>query len=378
MAGNKEVREIRELIESTEYDTAFRKCKEISEKKGKLPPQIFYYGALSLFGLGHIRQAETWVENFERYSSDSVHALYLKAYQSLHRGKTDEALLCYTRILERDPSDTFADSLIERLRRGEKSIQRELEIPENFRNYFPGFNEEISDPPMSGLPRSRDGFRPAVIFFIFLGVLLIGIAAYTVPKLFEKKHFSQFHDKLPEMPSSGSVIPADEYVDERPRFIYESSKDALKDYAAARNLILDGRVNSALRTIGKIELSNAGFEIKERATLLREFIPFINPDQFQDHVTIEEILSEPFILRGAQVIWSGKAVSVQKLDERRQRIIFSEKEMNQPPFVVFDVIMENGELIQKGEKITVFGMYDKILTGEMVQIKTLKILKRDP
>ena len=375
MSDQKEIKEIRTLIESSEYDRAFRLCNAVSQKKRKSNPLFCYHGALSLFGLGHIRQAEGWVDEFEKHSPHSVLSLYLRAYQELHRDKMDRALLCYTRILEIDPSDTFADSLIERLRRGEKSVQREIEIPENFKNYFPGFREDEKS-PLPQTNRGPDRFGILVWFFMAAGAILLGIFIFFIPPLFHDNPFKEYGEKLPETPSFGTVIPEKEFVDDKPRFLYKNSKDALMDYAAARGMILEGNVNSALRKIGRIELSNAGFEIKERASLLREFIPIVNPEGFQDSVSVEEIKAEPFILRGAQVIWNGYVESVQNMGKANQRIIFSQKKSGEPPFVVFDIVNEGKEVVKKGERITIFGIYEKILSDELIQIKTLQILNR--
>ena len=209
------------------------------------------------------------------------------------------------------------------------------------------------------------------------GVLVIAAAVYLVPAFFTKDPFSHFQEELPEMPSSGSVIPLEEFVNERPRFIYEDSAEALKDYASARSFILQGQVNSALRKIGKIELSNAGFEIKERATLLREFIPVVDPAGFQDSPDMEDVFQEPYILRGAQVVWTGQVVSVQTTAEKRQKIILSREGPERPPFVTFDIVLEKNQFLEKGEIITVFGIFEKVLTGELLEIKTLQILKRN-
>ena len=155
MQGGREIQDIRALIESSDCDLAYRKCKELSGRKGKKLPHVFYLGALSLFGLGHIRQAETWIDEFEKISPETVHLLYLKAYQNLHRARTDLALVCYTRILELDPSDTFADSLIEKLQEEKKQFKERLKILKTLKIIFRDLTEKVCTNPERFLQKER-------------------------------------------------------------------------------------------------------------------------------------------------------------------------------------------------------------------------------
>ena len=317
-------------LERGEYNEAFQLCQEALEvTKGFAPIEVLYLGACALFGLGHIHQAEQWIEQYKRgFEQDSFY-LYLRAYLALHRGQPEQALLNWTSILQIDPSQSFADQLIERIRRSEEQVMEELHIPEYYSRYLPPLPPSLlegKETPKSWAKKQRStldlrGLFP-ILLFLSLGAGGAGVffffrsGAYeewAVPELLSS--ILEFQEKdleldLPKAPSRGTLLLPEGYKDNRPPYIYEERSALLKDYEEARRKILLGRVNQARFILGRIELSNVSFEIKERVLSLRASIPFLERSKFHDPLAMEDAAAKPYLYRGAQVLWGGKLRSL--------------------------------------------------------------------
>ena len=313
-----------------------------------VPAEVLYYGCLGLFGLGHVQQAAEWIDAHGEATNFSTANLYLEALLHLHRRQVDEALGCWTGIVQSDPAETLADILIERIKSEEERTLRELEIPSSFEEFVPlpyarqaahrpgrkfhqprkqkrkapaqsGVSNEF-DAEGDGRPRAGRRFAPGRIIAQVIGMpgvvpglvaiaVLAGVliaVVYLVPGAFRPVNWSGvLEDRLPAPPSGGSVIPAAR-LPEEPRFEYGDRDGVLAEYNRARQLALQGRPNQARFLLGKIELSNATFEIKERALLLRDSLPYLRIEHFEDALTPDQVFTSPYLLRGSQVHWRGR------------------------------------------------------------------------
>jgi tetratricopeptide (TPR) repeat protein len=366
--------EIQSHLEDGRYEEAYRLCEALSKKKRE--PMLFFYGACALFGLGHIRQAEKWVSRHAEAAPSSPLHLYLKAFLHLHRLEYDRALLCYTSILEIDPSDTFADSLIERMRSGEEQIRREVANPGSFVRFIPLKRvKKREEAALLAMKSGADRFRFILALFIGIGVIVIALSLFFLPRLLDTGVIQKIVPTLPGTPTSGSVIPP-EQMEETPRFLYNSSAEAIEDYERARRSIGDGYVNRARVLLAKIEMSNAGFEITERARLLRDFIPVVDLSEFKDPVSADEIAAEPFMYRDAQIKWHGRVLSVSEDSTGMHRILFVPD--NSSAKAVFPVLEDKNRRVDYGKKIALFAIFEKITDQKIIQLRPIKweILER--
>lgn len=362
------VSEILPLIRERRFDQAFSMVEKLSgESREKTPAEAFFLGALSLFGLGHVRQAENWVQQYFLIKGEDVASLYLKAYLSLHMKNFSDALLCWTRIVEMAPSRVEPDRLIHRLKSGEQDVFRDIQRPDRVLDYIPvftifeldGTSSEKGRPDSErkkirlqppGTKKSGPGgdHRPVSVqktgihkygkFLLFpLAAIFIGAIAgiSTLASGFvdfldgegalEIPFLSSAGSNLPPDPTDGFVHSRDEYGSDRPEFFYSSKEDVLEDFRQAREMILDRQVNGARRLLGKIELSNAGFRLKERAALLRDFIPVLKKLETSNNVLPADFLKETYMLRGAQVSWKGAIEPVRTGGDYRFQVLGTEE-----------------------------------------------------
>lgn len=309
-------RKVSELILSGEYRDAWKLVEGMRREK-KEPAFVDLAGAVCLLGFGHIRQAEEWLDSCEQTGPEFY---YLDALIHLHARRPEEALLCYTRIIDEDPSDTFADRLIERLRADEEKIQDDVGGAP-IERYLPLRQWFIEGTPSAqSHPESRPFLqrvtpilqsRAARLAAIGLAGMLLMLASVFVYFRFIKQ--PDLSEKLPEPPSQGTVIPESQLAGAKVRFIFDSREEVVAQYEDARRKILEGKVNEARLLLNEIDLSNAGFEIKERALLLKQMIPWREPGSFSDPVELSQIMKDPDLYAGVQVELVGEVLERQGL-----------------------------------------------------------------
>ena len=394
-------REIRDALDQGRYKEAYRLCEK-QRAAGDAPAEIYFLAACALFGLGHVHQAGDWVREHGQLTDQGPDFLYLQAYLRLHSRNFREALLDYTRILQLDPSRTLADELIEKLKEGEDRVFREISDPANFVHYVPlRARAKKNVPPaaaVSGTPtgspgKSRAGAKSFPLRGVGIALGIIVLAGVGMGLLFAyapdmADMFARFRGgkasfpgrgDLPDVPARGTVIPREQFGDAPPRFIYEDRDAALKEFKRARAMIVRGAVNQARYLLGKIELSNAGFEIKERALLLRDVIPDVQREKFLDPVEIKAVHQEPYLFRGAQVIWTGVADDVRRgekgLEFKLMRTNFPEAPIRVSwPSRRQTAASQAPEKITDGTVLRVFGIFREKDNRGVLKVEALEIL----
>lgn len=387
----KVLNEIQMLVERGEYDKSFKMCKKNLNIKDD--PALYYFAALSLFGLGHIHQSEKYIEKHGLLSEYSTSYLYLCAYLELHKNHFDRSLLYWTRIVNSDPSDTFADALIEELKTSSNNIQSKISNPARFSHFVPvQYFELISDGPPSNNPDIKSGSRIVKASLPYKKIVLypvLLILAATILYAINHQYFiiDKFiklsglaDDKLPEIPAAGSVTPENHFTDDKPRFFYGDHQEVIREFKKARKLIIENKPNQARFYLGKIELSNASFEIKERALQLRESIPRSYKNNFIDTITIDQVMKEPYIYRGADVLFTGTIENTANTVENIQRMdVTIDGQESRHFLILYDFGAQTGHKkitgLKKDVKIEIFGVFhNKKAKKAIFHASNIKIL----
>ncbi len=386
---HRERSEIEEALHERRFHQAYRICETLDQRLGKkTDPEIYFYGSCALLGLGHVRQAEQWVERYRQRGGESVRFLYLEAFLRLHRGRLDEALLSWTRILALDPSETFADGLIEKLREHPSTIEEEIRRPSSFLKYVPiesspeeqGGGEETPSRQRSSPQRivSRGSRRLFLFSLIPAGTLLVGAVLGILFFLYRRGEdpLRKLEERLPGTPAQGTVIPAGEFAEDPPRFLYETRREVVAEYEKARRLISGGEVNQGRYLLAKIEYSNASFEFKERARLLRDFIPWLPPSRFSDSVGVSTLLKEPLLYRGVQILWRGR-IGPQLSGERGTGQLFYPDGGEREIYLNLGRVHTYPTDLKEGETVDLSGYYRELDEKErpVIEVRTLERIR---
>lgn len=308
-------KKISQLILAGEYRDAWKLVEQSRREGTKERAFIDLAGAVCLLGFGHVRQAEEWLESCEHTGPEFY---YLDALIHLHARRPEEALLCYTRIIDEDPSDTFADRLIDRLRADEEKVQEDVSSAP-IERYLPldQWFLEGDAPAVAGETKPPLFVRAAPLFesrvwriaaLTGAAAVLVALGVFVYIRYFKTPDLSE---KLPDPPSQGTIIPMSELRGTKVRFTFESRAEVIQQYEDARKKILEGRVNEARVLLNEIELSNAGFELKERALLLKQMIPWRAMGEFGDPVELDAVLADPDLYNGVQLELDGDAVQAE-------------------------------------------------------------------
>lgn len=341
--------ELQSLSQQGRFREVYEKYEDLRQKSGNLlRHELIYFGACALLGLGHVHQAETLVSEHAVMPDSEIYNLYLQSYLYLHRARYDQALLGWTRILQLDPSRTFADRLIEKVKTGEGQVKKEIQNPEYLGDYLPlelfvqstsqetletvssvnhGENRSSSrkNAPLKELSLFRIIIFPGILTLIVIGTgyFWIRYTSWTsmygpAPDGFSSfletvsAMFSEKVEQLPPPPITGTVIPESEFRNTTPLHMFRTKKEAIADYDTARTRIASGMVNRGRYLINRINHSNASFEIKERARLLLDFVPIVEESQLQDSPAYSRVIKEFYFYQYCQVLWEGDINAIRR------------------------------------------------------------------
>ncbi len=339
------LRAVYESLLRENYEEAFElSAKALPKRKKSAYYQDLLYGAsCALLGLGHIRQAEQRLKQYpyQKLLERQPRFYYIKAYLALHHKQSAEALLYWTSILDLDPAQSLADHLIARLKKSEDELLEEIKTAPFLRRYVPLELKHLA----FALERKAQGFafagagqrniwqnrlqRPFLLRPVFLIAALLLLSFFLFLYLFGKKEgllvfpmqlgkalfFTYNRLSLPPPPQNGSVLLPEQYK-EKPRFVYPTRQKVIALYKEASYLIQRGLVNQARAILGRLELSNISFELKERVLLLRSSIPFVAARELQDSPSLEAIEQEPYLYRNAQIYWPVQILSYRASSEQ--------------------------------------------------------------
>lgn len=353
--GRLPVRRLTRHVSEGRYEEAYRLASDLRDRFGeKTPASIYYYGAASLFGLGHVHQAESWVEEHGRKDPSGVDHLYLKAFLYLHLGQPDQALLCWTRITQLDPSGRFADELIALAREGHDRLLEKAKPGDSFLDFIPVAVKKKKSGPENGLKKFFERNRLLVSRALLLAFLLFVLIGTLI--LFETEYFRMTPGiTLPEPPARITLNHPESGLSPTSPVNYTSPGMALDEYELARKKVASGKVNQGRYLLNRIESSNAGFELKERARLMKDFIPILRREEFHDPVDYSTVLKEGAFYLGAQVLWKGRVLSV---DQGRDGDSFLMEMIPGSPSV--RVILNHGAgenpSLESGHLVEVFGI----------------------
>ena len=324
----------KQRLTSSNFEEAFQICQEIHQRSKIFKPDVvLYIGTCALFGLGHVHQAEQWMREHDKKAKHNTNYLYLTAFLSLHHNQPAQALLDWTSILQLDPSQTFADRLIARIKNSEKEVLDEISIPNYFKRYIPleiladdlasSSKSDTYSSASSYITSNKFKFIASLFFSQYSkktrNILFLGIGALIlfllllfsmdfsllapISSFFKNRNLSI---TLAQAPSDGAILAPEQYTGELPPIIYGSRREAIAKYISARNKIIKGEINQARLILGHLELSNVNFEFKERVLLLRASIPLLAWDDFKDSLKLSDIQQSPYLYRDAQIFWKGR------------------------------------------------------------------------
>lgn len=216
----------------------------------------------------------------------------------LRRRNTDQALRTYLDVLDLDPSN----------RRAKRALQwlRELDQPEAAIDWFEDGRIRRIIPPIGPyLPRwiALPLGTAAVVALLWLGWPLLsdGIDRLLAGDPRDGSEFLETarYDSLVSEPPEG-VANRFELTEREARQLMARIGDAFNA----------GRDNLVRREINRLEQSNAAPALRERATLVRDYLQEPDFTSFQDNFSYAEVIDDPELHSGVYVRWRGRVANL--------------------------------------------------------------------
>ncbi|MFP4483511.1 MAG: tetratricopeptide repeat protein [Spirochaetota bacterium] len=226
------------------------------------------------------------------------------AVAELKRRRPTDAIQTWLDALEINPNDRLARKGLNLVRRAEHPLTLAQELSER----------EVSAllPPE---PRQR-----LVVRRVSIGVAVVaalGAASYLVAE----RGLLDRLDAAP--PREGEELTRfqqepEEWIDFEGEFRYVYTEAEVEDiFDRAARYFHDFRDNLARREINRILNSNASERVKERATLLIDYIQEPDFNSFQDGFSYTEVAAEPWLYEGCYVRWRGRVTNLRVDDSIR-------------------------------------------------------------
>jgi tetratricopeptide (TPR) repeat protein len=302
MAGN-DLKRAAKLYHAGKYSQAIQ-VLEAQVFRYRESFRFFYVLGMSCLYTGDFGGAYSYLHRALNIKPSDTAAQLGLAVVYLRRGETQEALKIWFNILDRDPKNRQAA-------RGLKLLKRHIEP-----DAFVEFTESKKIHSLLPKDRTRRPYLTAALLIAVLG--LSGIFAF--PYLIG--FYTEMTRDEPRQNIAALDLSVESYqsseVQERVRFRFEE-EELRSRYRRIIDLFHEYRDNLAQREINRLQLSNASPELKQKLTLLEEYIRTPSFGSLQTEFRYREVAENPQLYEDCYVIWKGR---VSNLSVGRERISF--------------------------------------------------------
>ena len=341
--------------------------KRYSDLIRKLEPAIFNYRedaefyyliGLACLHSGDIGGAHSYISRCLQLEPDHVEALLAMAVVDLKRGEGSEALACWLQILEIAPTNHLAKRGLNVARRATHGDSVQQRLRKKGIQWL--------------LPHQKMPVRLLLgrIALATAAVLLLCGAALLIVQWVQR----------PRITRGGSehllfAAEAEQLVDYSGNFRYILTEQEIR--AALRQigeLFHDQRDNLAQREVNRLLNSNAGMEVKQRVSLLSEYLARPDFTDFRDNFTYAEIIAEPWLYNGCYVRWNGRIANLAEgLDgEPLQFDLLVGYETEQRLDGIISIIVRFDTTLANGMAIEIIGRVDADAPPLRVEVGSIR------
>ena len=319
--------------------------KRYSQLIRKLEAAIFYYRedtqfyyllGLACLHTGDYGGAHSYINRCLQLEPDHLEGLLVIAAVELKRGNTTAALSRWLRILEFEPNNRTARRGLNLARTAPHGGSIQSRIRNKGLHWL--------------LPRHKTPLRLVLLRFTLAIVILTALSGATLLIIQRLQ--------LPPSRRGGSehllyAAQIEQIIDYSGSFRYvlteRQIRAALKQIG---DLFHDQRDNLARREINRLLNSNAGMEVKQRVSLLTEYLARPDFTNFRDNFDYADIVAEPWLYDGCYVRWNGRIANLNRDAEpvRFDLLVGYETEQRLegiiPAIVRFETNLEAGMAIE--------------------------------
>jgi tetratricopeptide (TPR) repeat protein len=335
-----------------------------------LEPQVFAYREnprfYELLGFSCLRTGDyggaySFLSRSSQLDRDNPRVLDALAVAELKRRRPTDAIQTWLDALELDRDDKLAKKGLNLVRKAENPT---------------ALAQDLSDRELRALlpPEPRRGLLIRRVAVLGLIVVAIAVGAYLVAN----SGLLRQEDGAP--PREGEELARfnqepDSWIAYEGEFRYAFTEDEVQRiFERATNYFHNFRDNMARREINRLLNSNASGSVKERASLLTDYIQTPDFSSFQDNFVYGDVVSEPWLYQGCYVRWRGRVANLSINDTIRFDLMVGYEDGRVLEGVV-SAVVPFAVSIDAGESVEVIGQVevenDRLARVEVVSLRRL-------
>lgn len=311
-------------------------------------------------------ELETVFKRIKNINPVYLPLLLLQAFLHLKSSSDfEEALSVYIELLEQFPQNEYIIKIVYKLRsvKNFKDFQKEAKLLDFVFLPFPPNENKI---------KKKYIFRfnlKKIIFFLM--IILLGIGGGLFYKFYGdsfykgiKKKISTNTRKIENISISGSNYQLINRLNKKSvnHFYYSSSK-LITDFKQSKKLIKNSNYNQALKILNRINNSNAGFSVKEKADFLIRFILDVEEREYEN-IKYTKISKNPEFFRGYGLEWKGKVSNLKVKGGKKYFSLLVDYENGDEISGIADIFSDLSVKLNNGDIVRVSGILMTLIGKE--------------
>lgn len=335
-----------------------------------LEPQVFAYREnprfYELLGFSCLRTGDyggaySFLSRSSQLDRDNPRVLDALAVAELKRRRPTDAIQTWLDALELDSGDKLAKKGLNLVRQAENPTALAQDLSER------EVRALLPPSPRRGLLLRRLAIVGAVVIAVGVGGYLVSMSGILTqeegPPPREGEELARFNQE------------PDSWIGYEGEFRYVFTEDEVERiFDRAAGYFHNFRDNMARREINRILNSNASSAVKERASLLTEYIQTPDFSSFQDNFAYDDVVSEPWLYQGCYVRWRGRVANL-SVGETISFDLMVGYEDGRVLEGVVSAVVPFGVSIDAGESVEIIGQVevekDRLTRIEVVSIRRL-------
>ncbi|MGL4981364.1 MAG: tetratricopeptide repeat protein [Treponemataceae bacterium] len=260
--------------------------------------EYFYLLAVSCMYMGDLGGTQSYLQRGRQIRLRDPKLLLAQAALFLRKGDTGQAVEFYLETLEYDPKNKIAKKAMQFIRKhGDDQTLESWIQKEKIKQFYPPTGVYIPVFPF------------VILAFLIVAGSVIALLPKTKPQTADRADLSKIVLSTDE---KTKPVVADLSIETYNLLL--SADEVNKSYLQAQTFFQQYRDNSALVEINRILNSNAISQIKQKATLLKDFL---SPPTFEtlqsdekENFSYQQVMKNPLFYAGCWVVWRGRVANI--------------------------------------------------------------------
>jgi tetratricopeptide (TPR) repeat protein len=262
--------------------------------KNRENENFYYYLGMSCLFLGDYSGANSYLRRSLQINPSNSETMLGLAVIHLKYNKPSEAIRIWLDILDKDAQNNYAKRALNLIKKeGALETVPEDFLVKNLHRLIPYKNTIIL-------------YKTLRLTAFILTALVVSVLLFFTAKIFIEK-FNKSKNLLPELTISRDIK---EIIGTGAFSIELQGREIVDSFETAKKLFIDNKDNLARVEVNRLLNSNASESVKEKARLLDSYLREPDFRYFQNTITFNDVIKEPYLYDNCFVKWSGKIANI--------------------------------------------------------------------